>query len=137
MRVAQFAFSPAIWPGRSPDVQPMATASRRREPSGNNRRGMPMMTADLLSQLSDAIADRTSAAAPLVVAIGASGAGALSGILWRADVVVTSEQALGEYDGYSVTLSDGTEAAARLAGRDAGTNVAALKLANPVASPTL
>jgi len=85
------------------------------------------MSSELLDQLSDALADRIAAATPSVVCVGA-GQRHRSGILWREDVVVTSDQALPEGTEFCV-LRGGTETAAKLAGRDPGTNVAVLRLA--------
>jgi len=84
------------------------------------------MPVDPLEQFSEALAERLAAAAPFVVAIR-TGRRNYSGILWRDDVVVTSEQILPETTDFSV-LRAGTVIAARLAGRDPGTNVAALRL---------
>ena len=53
------------------------------------------MTTDPLEQLSEALAERLAAASPFVVAIR-TGRRDHSGILWRDDVVVTSEQMLPE-----------------------------------------
>ena len=88
------------------------------------------MSADLIEQLSDALADRIAAAASIVVAIG-TGPGHRSGILWRPDVVVASEQVLGDRTNFTVRQA-GVEIAATLAGRDPGTNVAVLRLAQPL-----
>ena len=84
------------------------------------------MPTDPLEQLSEALADRLAAASPFVVAIR-TGRRDYSGILWRDDVVVTSEQILPDTTDFTI-LRAGTNVAARLAGRDAGTNVAALRL---------
>ena len=84
------------------------------------------MPADPLEQLSEALADRLAAASPFVVAIR-TGRRDYSGILWRDDVVVTSEQILPDTTDFTI-LRAGTNVAARLAGRDGGTNVAALRL---------
>ena len=84
------------------------------------------MTTDPLEQLSEALADRLAAASPFVVAIR-TGRRDYSGILWRDDVVVTSEQILPDTTDFTI-LRAGTNVAARLAGRDGGTNVAALRL---------
>lgn len=84
------------------------------------------MPTDPLEQLSEALADRLAAASPFVVAIR-TGRRDYSGILWRDDVVVTSEQILPDTTDFTI-LRAGTNIAARLAGRDAGTNVAALRL---------
>lgn len=88
------------------------------------------MAADLIDQISNAFADYASAAAPSVVAV-ATGRRPVSGILWRADVVVTSEQMLPESTEFAV-WHGGTEQTAKLAGRDPGTNVALLRLPQPV-----
>ncbi len=53
-----------------------------------------------------------------------------AGILWRADVVVTSEQILPD-EAELTAVHQGTEVPARLAGRDPGTNVAVLRSTTP------
>jgi len=93
------------------------------------------MTIDTLEHMSDAFADRVQAASGFVVAIRAGRRGR-SGILWRPDVVVTSEQVLPQGTDFGI-VHNGTEIAARLAGRDAGTNVAVLRLAKALGSPSL
>lgn len=85
---------------------------------------------DPIDQLSDALAARIAAAAPSVVAIR-TGHGHVSGILWRPDVVVTSEQVLPEQPTYSVVRAGATMEATP-AGRDPGTNIAVLRLAQPL-----
>jgi len=61
-----------------------------------------------------------------------------SGVLWRPDVVVTAEHALKRDEEITVTLPDGRNVAATLAGRDSGTDLAALKLdAGPNAAAEL
>ncbi len=92
------------------------------------------MTDDILTQLSDALANRVAAASPMLAAIGGCRGRTLSGILWRADAVVTSEQALADQESYPVTLHGGVESTARLAGRDTGTNVAVLRLETPASA---
>jgi S1-C subfamily serine protease len=93
------------------------------------------MTPDHLEQLSEALADRLQAASRFVVAIR-TGRRDRSGILWHEDVVVTSEQVLPQGTDFTI-VHDGKETAARLAGRDPGTNVAALRLTRPLAAPSL
>ncbi|HEY1930918.1 MAG TPA: PDZ domain-containing protein [Acetobacteraceae bacterium] len=90
------------------------------------------MTAELLDQISDAFADHVAAGASSIVAI-ATGRRPVSGILWRPDVVATSEQMLPDGADFAVRHGD-AEIAAKLAGRDPGTNVALLRLAQPVES---
>lgn len=89
---------------------------------------------DLLEQFSTALADRVAAVARCVVAIG-TGRSHVSGILWRPDVVVTSAQELPDRSDFNLRRA-GTQFTAKLAGRDPGTNVAVLRLAQPmVAEP--
>lgn len=90
---------------------------------------------DILDQLSNATADRVAAAAPCVVAIRVDHR-ARTGILWRPDVVVTSEQVLGDQAELTV-VHQGVELKARLAGRDPGTNVAVLRLGEARQGATL
>ena len=90
------------------------------------------MSADIIEQFSKALADRVAAAAPLLVAVDA-GHRHHSGLLWQPDVVVTSEQLLGERTAFTVRRGD-THVAATLAGRDRGTNVAVARLATPLDS---
>jgi S1-C subfamily serine protease len=88
------------------------------------------MSVDAMEQMSEALADLVAATASSVVAVHA-GHRHFSGILWRPDIVVTSEQLLGERTELTVARG-GVRAAAKLAGRDAGTNVAALQLEAPL-----
>lgn len=90
---------------------------------------------DLLEQFSTLLADRVAAVAPCVVAVG-TGRRHVSGILWRPDVVVTSAQELPDRTGFNLRRA-GAQFTATLAGRDPGTNVALLRLAQPIeaASP--
>jgi S1-C subfamily serine protease len=85
---------------------------------------------DIIEQLSSALADRVAAVAASVVALKAGGRHR-SGILWRPDVVVTSEQVVGEQDS-ALIVQGGTEVTAKLAGRDPTTNVAVFHLETPL-----
>lgn len=88
---------------------------------------MTRNSADALEAFSDALAARAAAARPLVAEIKTGHAGFRSGTIWRAGVLVTSEQSLPKAEAYETVLPDGVHAAATLAGRDPGTNVAVLK----------
>ena len=92
---------------------------------------------DLLAQLSNAIAARAVSAQPLVAAIRLLDGRHLTGTLWRADLIIASEQVLPQRDDFEIAVPGGAVAKATLAGRDAATNVALLKLEAPVlhASP--
>lgn len=83
---------------------------------------------DPLIQLSDALAARVAAAAPVLAAIDTGRGRRLGGILWRPGVVVTSRQALPDAERYTVAFASGESRAAAPAGADAGTNVAVLRL---------
>lgn len=89
---------------------------------------------DPIAALSAALAVRAAACAAFVAAVERRGKTPLSAILWRADLLVTSEQALPGRADHAVLLPDGTAAAARLLGRDPSTNVAVLRLAPRPAS---
>ncbi|MEA2772557.1 MAG: hypothetical protein QOD93_5519 [Acetobacteraceae bacterium] len=82
---------------------------------------------DMIEQFSSDLADRIAAAAPIVVRIQ-TGKRPTSGILWRPDVVVASEQMLPPDASTLQVVRGGQTVGATLAGRDAGTNVAVLKL---------
>jgi S1-C subfamily serine protease len=83
---------------------------------------------DLLGQFSAALSDRATAARPLVAEVRVRGRPPRTGTLWRRDVVVASEQALPDIAECELALADGGTFAARLAGRDKGTNITVLRL---------
>jgi S1-C subfamily serine protease len=85
---------------------------------------------DIIEQLSSALADRLAAAAPAVVALKV-GSRHCGGILWRPDIVVTSDQVMGKHDEV-VAIQNGTDIKAKLAGRDPTTNVAVFRLEKPL-----
>ena len=84
-----------------------------------------------LARLSDALAAQAEAAAPWVTAIRIGSNRHIAGIVWRADAVVTSDQALPAQDSYSLAGSTGTLLPARAARRDAATNLVCLNLDKP------
>src|SRR2546430_15222584 len=81
-----------------------------------------------LINVSEALAARVRLARPLVAGIAVPGHRMRSGTLWRKDVVVASEQRFPDAGDAQVTLADGSAFTARVAGRDPGTNVVALRL---------
>jgi S1-C subfamily serine protease len=85
----------------------------------------------IIDTLSTELADRLAEAAAFTVGIH-SGQRPRSGILWRPDVVVVSEQVLPDDATELAVVRGGTRIAATLAGRDPGTNVAVLKLESPL-----
>lgn len=80
-----------------------------------------------LTNLSTALAGAMAAAAPSVVAVR-SHRSASSGLVWRPDLVVTSDEALAEEGGVSVILPGGVLRAATIVGRDATTAIALLRI---------
>lgn len=89
---------------------------------------MSEIVEDTLAQLSAALGARVAASRRLVAAIRCGGRSLRSGTLWRQDAVVASEQALPDVEEAEVILDGGQSFAARLAGRDPGTNIAVLRL---------
>src|SRR5215469_13390196 len=92
---------------------------------------------DVLIKLSEALVARASAARTAVVGIRSAGHRRLSGVVWRPDVVVTSEQSISEETEFDVTTWDGATTKSRLAGRDPGTNLAVLKLEKAIVGSAL
>jgi len=91
----------------------------------------------LLGALSDVLAARFAAARDSVAAIRLSQSAHLAAILWRNEVLVTSEQSLPEGEALEAVLADGSSMSAKLAGRDPATNVAVIRLEKSARAPTL
>lgn len=92
---------------------------------------------NFLGALSDVLVARFAAARDSVAAIRLSERAHLGAILWRHDVLVTSEQSLPDRAAPEVVLADGALVPGKLAGRDPATNVAVIRLDNAVHAPTL
>jgi S1-C subfamily serine protease len=86
---------------------------------------------DMIEQFSSGLADRVAAAAAFTVGVH-TGRRPASGILWRPDVVVASEQMLPDDSTALRVVRGGQAVGATLAGRDPSTNVAVLKLEAPL-----
>jgi serine protease Do len=81
-----------------------------------------------LVNLSNELAGAAERASVSIVAVhGRRGIGT-SGIAWRDNLVVTSSEGIRVDEGIKVMLPDGPVAAARLKGRDPGTDIAVLEL---------
>jgi S1-C subfamily serine protease len=93
--------------------------------------------ADLLAQFSNALAARAEAAKNAVVAIRLAHGRHMTGMLWRPDIVVASEQSLPRKDEFEIVAAGGSVVTAKIAGRDPSTNIAILRLATPIASPSI
>jgi S1-C subfamily serine protease len=81
-----------------------------------------------LLELSNQLARATETGGSGVVAVHGRPHVASSGILWRDNVVVTTDHTLKRDQDLTITLSDGRTLPATLAGRDAGTDLAVLRL---------
>jgi len=81
-----------------------------------------------LSAFSNDLASAVERAGRAVVAVHGRQHMPSSGVLWLPNVVVTAEHALKREEEITVTLADGRNVPATLAGRDAGTDLAVLKV---------
>lgn len=81
-----------------------------------------------LSAFSNDIAVAVERASRAVVAVHGRQHMPSSGVLWRANVVVTAEHTLKRDEEITITMPDGRNVPANLAGRDSGTDLAVLKL---------
>jgi S1-C subfamily serine protease len=93
--------------------------------------------ADLLVQFSNALAARAEVAKNAVVAIRLAHGRHLTGMVWRSDVVVASEQSLPQKDEFELVTAGGAVVTAKIAGRDPATNIAVLRLAGSMTSPSI
>ena len=91
---------------------------------------------DILTQFSKALSERAAFARGLVAAIRTPGDHHLTGTLWGDTEVVASEQSLPDGAEFDV-VAGGRTMKARLAGRDPGTNIAVMRLPEPVSTPAI
>jgi S1-C subfamily serine protease len=87
--------------------------------------------ANELAALSTELAAIVERAGRSVVAVHARPRFSSSGVFWREGVIVTAEHTIRREEEITVTLPDGNNAAATLAGTDAGTDIAVLKVESP------
>jgi S1-C subfamily serine protease len=83
---------------------------------------------ETLIALSEQLASAVEQAGGRVVAVHGRPRTASSGVVWRTGVIVTAEHTLKRDEEIEVTLPDGSTVPAVLAGRDAGTDLAVLKI---------
>lgn len=86
------------------------------------------MTKNVLVELSDALADAAEKAGNATVLVNARRRMPASGIAYTADLILTADHVIEREEDIKVTLADGTEVSAQIAGRDSGTDIAVLKL---------
>src|SRR3979490_993555 len=92
---------------------------------------------DLLAQFSKALAARAEAAKKAVAAIRLAQGRHRTGMWWRSEIVIASEQSLPRKDDFELVAAGGTVLTARIAGRDPSTNIAVLRLAESIAAPSI
>lgn len=90
------------------------------------------MSNNVLVELSDALADAAEKAGNATVLVNARRRMPASGIVYASDLILTADHTVEREEGIKVILGDGTEVSARIAGRDAGSDVAVLKLERAV-----
>src|SRR5258708_39299459 len=93
--------------------------------------------ADLFAQFSNALATRAEAAKDAIVAIRLAHERHITGMVWRSEIVVVSEQSLPRKDDFELIAAGGSVLTAKIAGRDPGTNIAILRLAESIAAPSI
>jgi S1-C subfamily serine protease len=92
------------------------------------------MSQNLLVELSDALADAVQKAGKATVLVNARRRMPASGIAYAADLILTADHIIEREEDITVVLADGTEVPAKIAGRDAGSDLAVLKLERAVAT---
>src|SRR6516164_3921537 len=87
--------------------------------------------ANELAALSNELAAVVESAGRAVAAVHARPRFSSSGVFWRPGVIVSAEHTIRREEEITVTLPDGKTAPATLAGGDAGTDIAVLKVDAP------
>ena len=86
------------------------------------------MSKTILVELSDALADAAESVGKATVLVSARRRMPASGISYTADLILTADHVIEREEDITVTLADGTQVSAKVAGRDAGSDLAVLKL---------
>jgi S1-C subfamily serine protease len=92
------------------------------------------MSNNMLIELSDALADAAEKAGKATVLVNARRRMPASGIAYASDLILTADHIVEREDDIKVILADGTEVLAKVVGRDAGTDLAVLKLERAAAT---
>lgn len=90
---------------------------------------------NVLVELSNAMAAAAEVVGASTVMVNARRRIPATGIAYAADLILTANHVVEREEGITVTLNDGTEVPATLAGRDHGTDLALLRLERPLAKP--
>jgi len=86
------------------------------------------MSKTVLVELSDALADAAELAGKSTVLVNARRRMPASGVIFAPDLVLTAEHVIEKDEDITVVIADGGEVPAKVAGRDAGSDLAVLKL---------
>lgn len=86
------------------------------------------MSKSILVELSDALADAAETAGRATVLVNARRRIPASGVLFKTDLILTADHAVEKEEDITVILDDKAEVPAKVAGRDAGTDLAVLRL---------
>lgn len=86
------------------------------------------MSKTVLVELSDALADAAELAGKSTVLVDARRRMPASGILFAPDLVITAEHVVEKEEDIAIVFGDGTQVSAKVAGRDAGSDLAVLNL---------
>src|SRR5258706_2641401 len=92
---------------------------------------------DLLAQFSNTLATRAELAKNAIVCIRLAPGRHITGMVWRWDIVVPSEQSLPRSDDVDLVAAGGSVVTARIAGRDPSTNIVILRPAEQLPSPSI
>jgi len=90
---------------------------------------------NLLVELSTAMADAAEKASLSTVLVDARRRMPASGIAFAGDLILTAHHVVEREEAIKITLADGSEVPASLAGRDPGSDLAVLKLERAAAAP--
>jgi S1-C subfamily serine protease len=90
---------------------------------------------NILVELSNSMAAATEKAAASTVQVNARRRMPASGIAFAADLILTADHVIEREEGITVRLADGSEAAAKLAGRDPGSDLALLRMEKERTTP--
>jgi S1-C subfamily serine protease len=81
-----------------------------------------------ISELSNSLADAVERAGGYTVRVNARGRYGSSGIVWDSGIVLTADHTIERDEDITVTLPDGSDLPATIAGRDPGSDLAVLKV---------
>jgi S1-C subfamily serine protease len=81
-----------------------------------------------LRTFSEGLAAAVARVSPAIVAVDARPGVATSGVLWRDGVIVSTNHTVRRDEEITITLADGRELAAKIAGRDPSTDLAVLRV---------